>query len=260
MFKKSIQLSLANDGIALQENAGQAQLISQATYDSAGDGTAQFVDALATHAQLMKHQPISLVLSNALVRFVVLPWQENVHKRNDWEALANHAFRQQYGLVADDWQVQVDFSTFGQSVIATGVDKQLYLSLMQSAKDNGFKWHSIAPVMAILANHKQLANADWTMVVEPNHILLSEKKDGEFVRFSVMAPPSGEEATSAMQMIARRKLHLTKAESTKKIMVYVSGGLDKSWPKDWLVDDNISVRFSRISYSTNAQWLAGLDK
>jgi hypothetical protein len=250
----NISLAIAQDGVAVRLPGKAASMLSAQNL-SHSNYTAIF-DTLHQHKNLLAKQKIRLIISNHFMRFAVLDWQDGVPARQDWLALANHAFRQQYGAVADNWQVRVSLGAYGQAVIASAMDQTLYDGLIETAHELGFSWQAIEPLMMRLLNEAASSQAAWLLIAEPQHLLLCETQNGQFQRFSVASPPAGQEANFATQMIARAQLQLPSQQQPSTTLVHVSGQLNGSWPKEEpLKQRHILAKQKQLHH---AGWLASL--
>lgn len=250
-----VTLTIAEDGIAFCEANGSVRMLG--TTEKATADHQWITDTLYQHADLLKGQTIDLVLANKFFRFTVMPWHNGVFKRNDWNALASHAFREHYGASADRWKMKVSFGQFGERAVATAIDQALYDGLLEVAKQLQFKWHSMEPTAMRLLNQEK---RDYlaTLIVEPQHLLLCEKTQSQFKHFLMMAPPAGEEATFAAQMLARWQLQQPAGLQANPVVVYVSGSLKDSWASDGLSANNqlnATVVMAKQKHRTNASWL-----
>jgi hypothetical protein len=255
LFKsENMTLAIAQDGISVRLPAKTASMLS--TQCLTHNNYAAIFGALREHKNLLVNQTIRLIISNHFMRFTVLHWLDGVNARQDWLALANHAFRQQYGAAADNWQIRVSLGSHGQSVIASAMDQTLYDGLMQSARDLGFNWHAIEPLMMRLLNASMPLQAAWILVAEPQHLLLCETQNGHFQRISVASPPAGQEANFATQMIARAQLQLPSQQQPASTVVHVSGQLNGSWPKE--AQNAQKHILAKQKYTHHASWLAAI--
>lgn len=252
-FKK-VMLAIAEDGVALREAGGAIRELS--TSNQKLDGQS-IVEVLQAHRQLLKGQAVSLVMASAFVRLIVLPWQQGLSSRSDWNALASHAFREQYGAAADQWQVKVSLRGFGESVVATAMDQDIYDRLLSSAKQLGFEWRSIEPVAMRMLNQAKREHLA-TLIVEPQHLMLCETAKSQFTRFSAMSPPTGQEAKHAAQMMARWQLQQSSGLQLSATAVYVSGKLKESWKQEnqQMHDQlNVTLVMPKQTHQTHASWL-----
>ncbi len=253
-FKKTV-LAIAEDGIALRDAGSPTRALSKVEQELDNQ---TILDALHEHQSMLKGKSVNLVLANTFVRFIVLPWQSGLYSRNDWDALANHAFREQYGAIADQWKIRTSLNGFGENVVATAIDSTLYDGLVNAAKQHGYAWQSIEPVAMRLLNQ---AKRDYlgTLIVEPEHLMLCETSQAEFKHFSVMSPPAGQEAEFASQMLARWQLQLPTSLQSNPLAIHVSGKLKESWGQEF--EDmrgklNLTMLMAKQQHQTHAGWLA----
>lgn len=257
MFNNSannISMAIAQDGVAVRLPGKAASMLS--AQNLTHNNYAAIFDTLHQHQNLLAKQKIKLIISNHFMRFTVLDWQKSVPARQDWLALANHAFRRQYGAAADGWQVRVSLGGYGQVVIASAMDQTLYDGLNDCANELGFSWQAIEPLMMRLLNAETSSQAAWLLIVEPQHLLLCETQNGQFQRFSVASPPAGQEANFATQMIARAQMQLPSQQQPTNTVVHVSGQLNGSWPKTEQHQQRYIL--AKQKHLHHAAWLASL--
>ena len=72
---------------------------------------------------------LTVVLSNHLVRYAVLPWSPELTSSQEWLAFARHTFASVYGSLAAGWEIRLATSRRGAARIATAVDGALLSSL-----------------------------------------------------------------------------------------------------------------------------------
>lgn len=253
-FKPHITLGLAQDGVAVRLPGKTASMLSTQNLTHHNDQTV--FAALQQHKNLLAKQKIRLIISNYFMRYAVLPWQDGVHARQDWLALANHAFRQQFGAVADNWQVRVSLGGYGQTVIASALDQALYDSLQECAHEFNFSWQAIEPLAMRLFNQAKLPETAWMLIAEPQHLLLCETFQGQIQRFSAASPPAGQESSVAAQMINRAQLQLPSQQQPANSLVHVSGYLNGSWPKAEIHGQQHV--FAKQKHLHHASWLLNL--
>ena len=245
---KVANLSIAQDGIALQLPGQAAQMLSNQVVQR---DCATVMEVLQQHATLLAGQKIRLVLSNAFVRFTVLPWRDGVVARQDWLGLAQHAFRQDYGNAAEAWTIRVSLGAYGESVIGSAIDKTLYDGLIAAANQIGFTWHSIAPLAMCLLNRKQTG---WLLIAEPQHLLLCQIAQGQLQQFIVASPPTGQESHTAHQMIARALLPL--GDMKVATQVIVAAKLSEQWRQTGVNQSaQILTTFAKQGHKHHAGWL-----
>lgn len=253
-------LAIAHDGIALRTGGEKPQMLTEAGFQWRAE--TPLLSLLSQHENSLKNQPIKVVLSNTFVRYLVLPWQDAVFAKADWQAIAQHAFRQQFGAQAGDWRVSVHFQQYGQTVLAAAMNDDVYMQLEAAATALKFNMVRVAPLLMTLLNaHSADAKAidwaltGWVLVAEPQRLLLCQINQGEWQQVLVDSPPAGQEYQHAEQLIQRAMLTALPTPATK-VASYVSASLSKSW------QENIGSRQKMImpvsGAKPHAAWMAGI--
>ncbi len=245
-FNKPYTLAISQQGIALRTTEGAQLLAPQ------WDGVEHLTELLAKHSSVFNQQTVNVVLSNTFVRYLVLPWQDNVVKESDWQAIAKHAFRQQFDAAANDWRVAVSFGGYGQTILAAAIDESLYAQLAASAQQLDFKLGTISPLLTVL---DKPVDKDWAMLAEPQRITLCQLRDGQWQQILIDAPQAGKEYDAADKLIQRSLLSIAPSEQPRKITTYVSPNLKAHW------QESIANRQQLITLATgqqHAQWMANI--
>lgn len=249
-------LAVTPQGIALRMPNQPAQMLTDANTPLAT--TAQLNahwHTLFSQQPRLRHHALRVVLSNAYVRYLVVPWQSNLYRLQDWEALAQHLFRQQFGAMASDWQVRVHLGDYGQPVLAAAVDRGLLEPLISSAQTSGVALTTIEPAFLRVLK-QQPEQRSWTMMVEPTRVLLMQAHHGVWQNISMDAPPAGYECQHAQQMVSRALLRVEANQYPTKVITHVSAALQSQWHTD-------AASICRLAHRSNgtqphAAWLAGI--
>lgn len=253
-WSKPGTLALSGVGIAFGLCGKKPQLLTDADFQ--WKDTNQLTDILAHSKNALKNQTVKVILSNTFVRYLVLPWQDGVMTQADWQAIAQHEFRKQFGTAAVDWLVQVALGRYGQTVLAAAIDNSLYTQLQAAAKQLSFNISAIEPLLMSVCN--QNSSDTWVLVAEPQRLLLSQMHGGEWNQVIVDSPPAGQEYQHAEQLIQRSLLQLETTAQPSKIATYVSAALNKTW------QDNFGSRQKLMAPLSVAQphvvWMAGLSR
>ena len=253
-WSKQSTLAISHHGIAFKHADGQSQLLTDSEFTWANG--AQLTETLTAHQSLLKHQQVRVLLSNTLTRYLVLPWQNEVFAKKDWQSIAQHEFRKQYGAVADAWKVSVSFSNYGQTIIAAAMDESLFAQLETSAKAYHFNIISIQPLLMPLLNTSVEAPRDWALIAEPERILLCRMHNTEWQQILIDSPPTGLEYQHAEQLINRNLLQVATNEQPSKVNSYVSAALHKVWEHTSSKLQKTMLRSN--STQAHALWMAGL--
>ena len=198
------------------------------------------------------------------MRYVVLPWNPYVVSNKDWQAIAQEAFKEEFGTLAD-WIIRLNLNQFGAPVVATAMHPKLYDALYDSSRLLGFEWNSITPTAVRLINQATLSQANalsqtWVMIAEPHCLqLCASDAKGALHHFAVASPPDGEELHAAQQLLARHAAQATQAP--KKTLVYVSGALTTAWQTQSshaATKLELSPVYARNMHLSNCGWLTQL--
>jgi hypothetical protein len=246
LFNKPYTLAISQQGIALRTAEGNQLLAPQ------WDGMEQLTELLAKHSAVLNQQTVNVVLSNTFVRYLVLPWQDNVVKESDWQAIAKHAFRQQFDAAANDWRVAVSFGGYGQTILAAAIDESLCTQLAVIAQQFDFKLGQILPLLTVL---DKPTDKDWAMLAEPQRITLCQLRDEQWQQILIDAPQAGKEYDAADKLIERSLLSVSPSEQPRKIATYVSPNLKAHWQESIA---NRQQLIARASGQQHAQWMANI--
>jgi len=133
---------------------------------------------------LMKSQrelSLSIVLSNQLVRYRVIPAMPPLTAADKVLTVATHCFRETYGDVVDDWLVRVNPLPDGDTLIASAVDSGLIAALEELSQQYGCRLQSIQPYLMSGFNrirHQIKATASCYVQLESGRITIALMRDG----------------------------------------------------------------------------------
>ncbi|NOT15747.1 MAG: hypothetical protein HOP21_09285 [Methylotenera sp.] len=222
-WSKPSSILIAPEGLALcHANSATAQMLTHHTTPQRWDALLQNLVELLPELSL-KH--VRFVISHYFVRQAVLPWQEGVFSQQDWQGLGEHHFRQAFGAVCDDWQVQVALQGYGKPALACAMDHALTMQLASIATQFNLHIHGIEPALMTVFNRYQaeITTCDCLLIAEPHHLLLAMFEAGEWQNFAVATPPAGQAAQECVNMLARA-MHL-KSHPTGRLAYFGSDEL-----------------------------------
>jgi len=255
-WSKSTTIALGANGIAIKtHDATPKSLVKlDSCYQNINDLTSSLMDVV----DQIDATSVNFLISNHFVRYIVLPWQAGVVSRKEWIALAEHAFRESYGHVAEQWEVRVSLTRYGEQVVACALDQALIDSLHAVAVDNRWHINIIEPLfMTVLQNIRLENEHAWLLLGEPERVLLAEYQDGEWRGFSMINPPVGKEFEQSQQLLIRQLTQTQGSGRPKQILACMAPQL-----KGDLHIDGIRVQSLRIGdvnkTSNCALWMAGL--
>lgn len=239
-WSKRSTIALGANGLAIKHN--NALPVVLATADDCYQNAKVMTDALIAVADTVEADAVEFVVSNHFVRYIVLPWQGGVVSRQDWIALAQHAFRKQFGAVAEQWDVRVSLAAYGQSVVACAIEQSLINSLQTIASEQGWQLAVIEPVLMTLMQTLTLQKEKvWVLIGEPERVLLATYIDGEWKSFAMINPPKGLEITQSHQLIKRLLAETTSDEHPTKVLAYVTPQLKGDWTSDAVTIDTVNI-------------------
>ena len=258
LARRELTLAISPQGIALRKPGQVAQLLTDANESLATmeELKARLVPSLTSQQKLLSNQPLRVVISNAYTRYLLLPWQPNVYHRQDWEAIAQHAFRQQFGNVATTWQVRVHLGAYGQPLLAVAVDEALVDLLTSSAKALDINLTAIEPAFTQVLNQASDHQDDWTMMVEPARILLLQASHGRWQQMSLATPPAGQECEHSQQLVSRALLQVDSVQRPHRVVTHVSAAVRPHWQHN--ADSLLRLTGATKGTLPHAAWLAGL--
>jgi hypothetical protein len=250
-WSRTATLAVCSSGVALSLHGEKPRLLTDATFEWKDSN--QLAQILAQSESTLKNQSVNVILSNTFVRYLVLPWQDGVLTQMDWQAIAQHAFRKQFGAAANDWLVRVSLEKYGQTVLAAAIDNSFYAQLQISAEALNFSIGAVEPLLMRVLNQNKPNT--WALIAEPERLVLCQMQDSEWRQVLVDSPPAGQEFQHAEQLIQRSLLQLEASAQPSKIGSFVSKALSKIW------QDNIGSRQKLMMPLSGAQphavWMAG---
>lgn len=248
--KKCVRLTIAPSSVALRDVNGKTYLVAN---NLALDFT-QDIDALKRllekYQTSLTGKSVEVVLAHHFVRFLVLPWQQ-VYRKQDWQAIASHAFRKTYGSAAAEWQIDVNLFGYKKPAVAAAIDRRILVGLTNLKEAFNFKLKSISP----LVNFCTL-QSNWGMIAEPERLLLIQGDAHAWQQIWVDAPPIGEEQKHADQLVQRTLLQLPKQQLPIRIPVFVSAELQPSWQKN--THGVLQQMNTNIQKAPHAVWMSQL--
>lgn len=153
-----LQVTLAPDHLRLvrkkawwrRGGADQATLPCD-TWNENTRPTWQNALAVLQHAlsqQRWQKADLALTLSDRLVHYQVLPWLPELENPDERRGYAEFHYRQTYGALASEWDIQVDDPLPGSPAVACATERALLAALAGLANNAGIRIRSIQPGFA----------------------------------------------------------------------------------------------------------------
>lgn len=228
--------------------AGRGRVPTARTIDSpAAAGAPAWANMAPALEVLLEQQPevrrLRVLLDDALLHYVTIPWSDTVRTDEERTALARIRLRELFGPVIDGCAVRSCMSGYGRAGIACGVPQALLDAVREIAERRGCSVTSIRPQFMQALDD----------VAVPAHIheflLVSATDDGALLAhhasegwISVRHVRADRGDIAAVLVAARRTLALGGAEETVPVYMHatqrperapaVAGGHPVVWPLD----------------------------
>ncbi len=123
---------------------------------------------------------VSLLLSNRLVRYTIVPNPDSANSREELDLLARHPFERTHGEAAAGWEIRLSDAAPGRSALVSAVDRELLAGLRAAVADSGGHLASVRPyLMAAFNRLAGKTSGDGVFVmVEPERLCQLAWKDG----------------------------------------------------------------------------------
>lgn len=201
LWHDSMLVTLAPDAVSyrIQSSVGRSSK-SAAVLPCVADDPARpwaaackaLADAMTENLQ--RHMRISVVLSDRLVRYQVLPWRDGVVSRAEWRAYALHSFESAYGEVSRTWRLRIDLVPPGQPSLACAIDADLIEALRTIAGASASRLVAVRPNFVSLFNQRRAAlrgSPLWFAVMEERSLCLGMLENGVWRAVRNESAPDG---------------------------------------------------------------------
>ncbi len=191
MWPNQLLVALASDNVAVINrvrglsnnviNQQHAVCIPQANEPLWVAATRQF-EQLLTSIQVKPNTHLNIVLASSFVRYLALPPQQIRMNSAEKLAYATAAYREVYGIAANDWQIQLHDAPPHQTTIIAAVDKKLLSTISQIAQNHQLKLDGIQPYLMAAFNGlvEQITKVNgYLVIVESGRLLLVHLHQGQ---------------------------------------------------------------------------------
>lgn len=130
-----------------------------------------------------KNADVTIVLSNHLVRYDCLPWNEAVKNEEEHLALARHHLTHIYGTAAQNWALRSSPTAKGSARLVAAVDEALLESIRLAMTEAKLELHSIQPYLMASFNRyaKEMYQGDgWFVAAEAGRFALALFRGGQW--------------------------------------------------------------------------------
>jgi hypothetical protein len=175
-----------------------------------------------------------VILSNRLVRYVLVPWSDALGDAEEEAAFARHCFERLYGEAAAQWELRVSDERDGLPRLASAVDAALPGALREVFAAAGVRLDSIQPgLMAVYNDYRRRLRGRhaWLALLEPGSVSLALLQQGRWVRVRSMRIGPGWRVELAQ--ILEREAYLADPEAAARdVFLWASGLGDIKLPEN----------------------------
>ncbi|MFL9609307.1 hypothetical protein ACKF11_04420 [Methylobacillus sp. Pita2] len=116
---------------------------------------------------------VELVLSNAFMRYAIVPNPDGAANGEELTLLCRHAFQRVHGDVVAQWSIQLSLAALGGNGLASAVDQDWLDALAEHVKTEKGQLTSVQPVLAHAFNRLAKVGQDGIFVLrEPERLCL----------------------------------------------------------------------------------------
>lgn len=188
---------------------------------------------------------LDIVLSDRLVRYLVVPLIQGLRNTGEVHQAALARFEHVYGIRPADWCVVTDMEQSTERFLSCAVEMQLMESLSQHLRNAGYKIRSMQP--AFVAAHRLLSRqakkslTAWTVVINNNCTTIGHKDAQGWTGVRTHPGPI-RQASELITLLQLNRLYFCPASSGTQ-SVWVSGLEDYEHGTTLDIDDwHIRVR------------------
>ena len=217
LWRDRLTLAIAPDRIVLVRGSGgpRPKLLAKAIVPVTGaeTGWKAAVDTLAKTLksdQQWQDAAVGAVLSNAFVRYQLVPWSDEIGGLEEREAYVRQSFTQVYGDAAAEWAYVVSDVPRGAAWFACAIDRDLLLLLEQGVTQTNSELVSVTPHLmpAFNSARQAIKRKDcWFVQVEKDRLLLALISGGHWQMLS-SRKIAGERWQQELPLLLEREWHL----------------------------------------------------
>jgi hypothetical protein len=146
---------------------------------------------------MQRHMRLNVVVSDRLVRYLILPWRPGIASRAEWRAYALHNYESVYGEASRTWHLRIDLVPPGQPSLACAIDVDLIEGLRKIAEASASRLISVRPNFISIFNQRRASlrgSPLWFGVAERRSVCLGMQIDGVWRAIRNESAPDGLQA------------------------------------------------------------------
>jgi hypothetical protein len=186
-WSKPVRIAVAPDRVVVYRSAsGQPERgIIDCTPGAGAPHWGAAMGALKDALEIAKRRTrVTVILSNRLVRFLLVPWSAELSSDGEWRTWIQHHFQKVFGAEAGRQEFRWQTQGPGQPLVASAVDKALLEALEATIKASGAQLVSVEPYLQLSFNrfrHHFNLSSQWWALLEPKHLTVALLHAGRFI-------------------------------------------------------------------------------
>lgn len=168
-----------------------------------------------------------VMVSNARVRYCIVPYSPHLRGVADENALALHKFQQVHGVQTAAMAVRLSNPLAGTDQLAAAIDESLIAEMRQLLADASLRLRSLEPMLMRGFNlaRRQIRDPDfWFAQAEPDLLLLARLRGGNWL--SVAAVPQPEALGLALPAMLREARLMAGGRDFPRRLYLQASGVD----------------------------------
>ena len=171
---------------------------------------------------------VSVILSNCLVRYALVPWNSTLRTEAEWLALARHRLIAVHGPAAEHWELRVTDTVRAGALIACGVEVALLDAVQAKVAEARATLHSVQPYLIAAFNrirNKIGHESCWLVIEEPGCLMVALIRAGHWmsIRFRHVDP---DWRAAFPDLIERESALLALEEPCTRVVLYTPFAFD----------------------------------
>jgi hypothetical protein len=164
------------------------QILDRKAYPCSAESDNSWAQSISTLESAISNLPkkpklAQVILSNEYLRYMMIPWNENLSDEVEEMAYAKHSFSQLYGSAVESWEIRLDQAYPGSPQLACAMDGQLLQALRDIFSRENIKLQSLQPQLMTAFNNCKEQFKDktaWFALYEQNSLCLGLVQQGNW--------------------------------------------------------------------------------
>ncbi|ADI28846.1 hypothetical protein [Methylotenera versatilis] len=184
----------------------------------------------------------TVILSNHFVRYVLIPWGNELSNDSEEQAYIRHYFSVSYGHDVDDWVLRLSTNGYGEMQVASAIDRGLLDGLERIVSARGLRFVSAQPYLMDEFNQwRSRFNSPkvWFVLAEQGRLCISLLEQGKWRSLRTMKVD--DTWLSRLPQLLEREFSLSDSGAERGVVfLFAPEVVDKSalpvsgWTVNWL--------------------------